>query len=174
MGQLNFQANFNKLIAQSVTFNNNSLTFFGFNIYDSLSFNNPNILISASSATTKSYSFSFGLYSLNGSTLSIANSASLSRTVTGASGFYGSFATSTTQNITPGTWYIGLIASSDGTGSILLFGQMTINPANAFPGAFIGGRMTASTNALPASVATSDLDITGNDAMLVPSIIINA
>ena len=48
-----------------------------------------------------------------------------------------------------------------------------INPLNAQP-TFIKGRMTATTGVMPASIATSDLDITGTDAFRQPYIIITA
>ena len=47
-------------------------------------------------------------------------------------------------------------------------------PTNAFPGAFIGGMMTESTNALPVSYATSNLDVTGQNELLEPYILITA
>ena len=45
---------------------------------------------------------------------------------------------------------------------------------NAFPGGFIGGWGTVTTNALPLSEAISDLDITGGLELEVPIIIISS
>jgi hypothetical protein len=84
--------------------------------------------------------------------------------------------TSATQNITPGTWYFGIVLSfnpsSTGFDTHLLRGHRGFSAENAFPGSFIWGRMTATTGALPSSYATSDLDTTGMDAMGVPYILL--
>jgi len=89
-----------------------------------------------------------------------------------------SMVTSATQNISPGAWYFGLNFFTGGIAtdhsSISFFGNSSINPPNAIPGGFLMGRMTASTNAMPASIATSDLDITGSDAIRQPFVIITA
>ena len=172
MGQLLFQQN---IIAsnEQITINNGSISFFPFNIYDSLSLSVFNCLFLGSNAN-KTVSLSIGLYSLNGSTLSLSNSISGTRSQSDNNVWYASMtATSATQNITPGTWWFGILASTGGNSSVAFIGQTKANAANAFPGGFIGGRMTASSNALPSSYATSDLDITGNDAMAVPMIILS-
>lgn len=175
MPQLNFEQNFEYLPGFAhITINNGTLTFFPLNIRDSVSFNTINLAASYVSSD-QTHTFSLGLYSLTGNTLSIANSASRTFAPGGTGAGYISIAnTSATQNITPGTWWMGLVASTSSRSNASLVGATTINPQNAFPGSFIGGEMTDSTNALPSSYATSNLDVTGNDAMVVPMIILSA
>lgn len=177
MPQLNFAMNSfvlppHRISAMST---NAVVSFFAFNIYDSISINTVNIPVQNSAVQNNTLSISLGLYSISGSTLSLANSGSVSQNwALAVARQYVSFTnTSATQNITPGTWYFGLLASQSSNGAFIMHAN-TINPGNAFVGIFVGGVMTASTSALPATVATSDLDVTGNDAMLVPSIIISA
>ena len=143
-------------------------------LFDSLSWRTINLALEWDlGAGTVTLSMSIGLYSLTGSTLSLANSISGTTSRSNdAIGYFSMNATSATQNITPGNWWLGMLGSY-GASSISMYGQSR-NPGNAFPGAFINGRMTASTNALPGSIATSDLDITGSDAMHNPFIILTA
>lgn len=151
------------------------------NIPLSVSFNYPVILLSHSDdgLNLATRSFSFGLYSMNGSTLSLANSASGEFDVPlVASQFFSwhSLATSATQNISPGPWYFALNFNTAGVNAtnFAVFGNSSINPGNAVPGGFLMGRMTAATTAMPASIATSDLDITASDALRQPYVIITA
>lgn len=159
----------------------NTLSVHAVNIPLSLSFNNLVAFVGQSIVTSRSASFThkFGLYSMNAGTLSLANSASVSNTMNGVTNTsWMSFAISTTQNITPGTWYFAMLISSangaGGGGSVNYLQNSSINPANAIPGGFLKGRMTVSTAAFPASIVTSDLDITGVDATRQPYIIITA
>src|SRR3990167_1446793 len=161
----------------------NTLSVHAVNIPLSISFNNAIALITrgANNATRQGgASMRIGLYSLNGSTLSLANSASGTVSWIGAntSTVWVSMVTSATQNITPGAWYFAMLNSSStnaaGAANFGFFINSSINPANAIPGGFLMGRMTASTNAIPASIATSDLDVTGSDATRQPYIIITA
>lgn len=183
MPQLNFEYNLGALMNRfqeiSVSSNNvGSVRLFPFLIHDSISWNTINIALRGSGAAGGgSLTLSIGLYSLNGSTLSLANSASqqLTGPSGGSEGYHSIVNTSATQNITPGTWWLGFnISNSNWNNVSYLGGNMTFGIGNAFPGSFIGGRMTVSSSVLPASVATSDLDITGNDAMFVPYIILSA
>ena len=180
MAQIAFEQNFNYWEGKVTLVNNATLSFIPMEIRDSVSLNTFNIgLIWGSSSSNGTFSASIGLYSLTGSSLSIINSFSGSRTLTSGgvnpfNGFFSITTASATQNITPGNWWLGLLFSISQNTILSLVGALTANPANAFPGSFIGGAMTDSTNALPASFATSNLDITGSDAMFVPSIIISA
>ena len=150
-----------------------TVTFARFNVDDSVSFKTMNIAVSASATDNQTVSFSVGLYSLNGSTLSLTNSISRTIQITTTRGYFLSLTgTSATQNITPGTWWFGFLIRTGA--SLSLRGASTVDPANAFPGSFIGGRMTVSTAALPGSYATSDLDVTGADAMFIPNIILSS
>jgi len=180
--QLQFFENFPGKNMTMIGFSSGFLSVHAVNIPLSLSFNNVLVLHSftnSTGTTGRTITNLFGLYSLNGSTLSLTNSASTTFTYSGGGG--GTFAsinwvsmvTSATQNITPGPWYLAFCHLHTGEGALTYYGNSSINPANAAP-ALIRGRMTASTNAIPASIATSDLDITGSDAMRQPYIIITA
>lgn len=122
--------------------------------------------------STLKHTFSIGLYSLNGSTLSLANSASGTRTQN-SFGYFTITATSATQNITPGTWWFGFLLSTTGSSGNSIYGQTGLPVGNAFPGGFMGGRMTESTGALPTAYSTSNLDTTGADSNQVPMIILS-
>ena len=179
--QLQFFENFQlKHGAAYNGYSNGTLSLHAVNIPLSISFNQVVALMSVSSAALSALSatLQFGLYSLNGSTLSLANSASNTVEHTNSANSWYSMVTSATQNITPGAWYFGInfftggIATDHSSASFL--GNSSGNPPNAILGGFLMGRMTASTNALPSSIATSDLDITGSDAIRQPYIIITA
>ena len=170
--QLQFFENFpGHLGAANIAYSNATLSIHAVNIPLSISFNNIIALLSESNAG--SATLHFGLYSLNGSTLSLANSASAAITMTNALSWR-SFATSATQNISPGAWYFALNIISGGASSLSFYANSSIAPGNAIPGGFLMGRMTATTTAMPASIATSNLDITGSDAIRQPYIIITA
>lgn|SRR3990167_8642430 len=177
MPQLSFIQNYNFVIAQNILVSGGSLTFIPYEIWDSISFKTLNLLFLHGTSSTFSHTISLGLYSLTGSTLSLANSISGNFTGTNSTGHYWqSFTgTSATQNITPGIWWWGVLIST-GNASIRIVGAGTggRNPQNAFPGGFIGGAMTASTSALPTSYATSDLDIAGGNELGVPYIILSS
>lgn len=186
MPQLSFQQNYNHMPSFSNAISQGTLSFIPFNIDDSISFKTLNVgmEVTLSSLGNISFTLSLGLYSLTGNSVSLANSISLSRSSNNGLGattsqlYISATATSATQNITPGTWFWGIVGTSNASllgdaAWSLYIGSLT-NAGNAFPGGFIGGRMTASTNALPESYATSDLDITGNDAMGVPYILLSS
>ena len=69
MPQLNFEQNFNFMANQRIRVSNGTLSFVPFMINDSISFLTMNILITNTSANM-TFTGSFGLYSLNASTLS--------------------------------------------------------------------------------------------------------
>lgn len=160
-------------------FSNGTLSIHAVNIPLSLSFNYPVVLMSVSSAALSALSgtIQLGLYSLNVGTLSLANSASQSVGEGGSANSWYSMATSATQNITPGAWYFGINFFTGGIAtdhsSASFFGNSSINPLDASP-VFLRGRMTVSTNAMPATLATSELDITGSDIIRQPYILITA
>ena len=169
--QLDFWANFLGVQNEPWTGSNGTLSFIPMLLPASISIVTLNILF-AKNASGGSHSWSVGLYSLTGSTLSIANSWSQSFAATSIA-HRSLVATSATQNITPGNWWLGILVSTAVSSGFTLYGSV-INPGNAFPGGFYMGRMTDSTNALPGSYATSNLDITGGDAMGIPFIILTA
>lgn len=176
--QLQFFENFPGRLANATYLGSDAfMSLHAVNIPLSLSFGKVAIFVSHTGTAGRTVSLNFGLYSLNGGSLSLANMAS---TTTGWTNnqtevVWISMNTSATQNISPGAWYFGFVPdSSQGNPNIPFLGNSSINPINAIPGGFLMGRLTASTAALPASIATSDLDITGNDATRQPYIIITA
>ena len=180
MPQLDFQHN-GLVMNQNLIINNGSLSFFPFLINDSISWVNFNVAMVYGASGSKTQSLSVGLYSISGSSLSLTNSitGSFGITATGQAlnrFWFSATATSATQNINPGNWYFGILFSTVGASSNISFGvgASLASAGNAFPGGFIGGAMTNSTNALPSSIATSNLNITGIDAMFIPCIIISA
>lgn len=184
MAQLNFAYNYNfNIINLGIPVNSLTLTFCPLVLFDSLSWLKANIpvVVGGTRTVTKTFSISIGLYSLTGSTLSIANSIFGSQTFQyegGKGGYLSMTSTSATQNITPGTWYFGVNFFTGGIAtdhsSASFYANSSIAPGNAIPGNFLMGRVTASTNAMPTSIATSNLDITGADAIRQPYIIITA
>src|SRR3990167_4778982 len=173
MGQLNFAMNyFYKVNHDGQAISNNTLSFVPFNVYESISLNTVNIKFRRAAANT--VSLSLGLYSLNVSTLSIVNSLSVTAGLSSSGNYVSLTNTSADQNITPGTWYFGVLISAATAANAILEGVSNLSVDNAFPGGFIGGRMTASTAALPAAYSTSDLDITGSDAIRSFTIILSA
>lgn len=171
--QLQFFENFpGHLGAGFAARSDGTLSIHAVNIPLSLSFRFPVVLLSRPNSGGQQ-TVQFGLYSLNGATLSLANSASNSVSFSSATSWI-SMVTSATQNISPGAWYFAINALSSQTSNLSFLANSSFAPVNAIPGGFLMGRMTVSTNAIPASIATSDLDITGSDAIRQPYIIITA
>ena len=178
--QLQFFENFpGHLGAGTIDDSGGIISLHAVNIPLSISLNTVIFLLTVTSAanSTRSMTYNFGLYSLNGSTLSLANK--VSRTLTYGDATFSSWismtAVSSAQNITPGTWYFGFNKTSAGNAvDDRYYGNSSINPGNAIPGGFLRGRNTVATADMPASIATSDLDITGSDATRQPYIIITA
>ena len=164
--QISFFDNFpmKDIVAYRNVSSNSSLSFQHVELPLSLSLNTIAILMSNLSTNAKTVTFQFGLYSLNGGTLSLENSAS--RTITATATFFSWISItdiSKTQNMSPGQWYWGFNVSASGNTNFQLGANSSINPANANP-MFDRAHVTASTNALPASIATSVLDQSGADA----------
>lgn len=144
-----------------------SLLIQGLYIPGSISFNQVAFLISGGTGD-KTMSLNFALYSLNGSTLSLANSASGTTNPSNSFEWF-TLVTSATQDITPGNWYIGFSCGiSSATGQAFYVGpRIEQNVANnGWAGPFFRGRYTSTAAAFPVSIATSDLqtDGTGNSA----------
>lgn len=177
--QLQFFENFPQHLAiLTQGYSNGTLSIMAVNIPLSISFGNVIAPMSISSAALSALSgtLQFGLYSLNGATLSLANSASntVRHDAQSANSWY-SMVTSATQNITPGPWYFGVNFFTGGIAtdhsSASFYNSPDENFGNAQP-IFHRGRMTVSTNAMPTSIATADLDVTGSDSNKQPYIII--
>jgi hypothetical protein len=168
-------------VGASSGFSNGTLSFQAVNIPANLSFNNVAIFLSntfAHSSRTMNQTFQFGLYSFDGTSLDLVNSASRNFTkATGATGAsWISFVTSTTSVIPPGTWYFAFNILTGGVSQASVFSYFansSVGVVNAEP-IMLRGRMSVSTNAMPAAVATSDLNITGATAVRQPYIIITA
>mgnify|MGYP001617671404 CR=1 FL=1 len=144
-----------------------TLHMLGVEMPGSISFNNLAMIVSGSGGVSEDMSLSFGLYSLNGSTLSLANSASMGTALTLNQTMFSwlSFATSATQDITPGNWYFAVMSSTTLGGSFSLVINNWTGNAGAvggeYGGIFVRGKLSVSTNALPASIATSDMSKEG-------------
>lgn len=179
--QLQYFENFpGHLGTNNVAYSNGTLSVHAVNIPLSISFNNVVALISfgsdAGGISSFQGSIQFGLYSMNAGTLSLENSAGKAVSVNGGNSWI-SMVTSATENVTPGAWYFGFNIFTNGVlphTSASFYANSSIAPGNAIPGGFIMGHVTASTNAMPTSIATSDLDITGGDAIRQPYIILTA
>lgn len=175
MAQLLNAFNYDTPGSGAITMQHGSLTFVGYNIYESISWQTINFIISQQTGANRTWTYSFGLYTLTGSTLSLINSVSGTHNATGSNVQWVSMtATSATSNLTPGTWFFGILVSTHGITSISMYGRGMGNISNAFPGGFHMGAMTASTTALPSAVCTSDLNTTGSVAMAMPSIMLSA
>lgn len=148
--------------------NNNwqSLKIQGVYIPGSISFNSVAIILSKSGSSA-TLSGSFGLYSLTGSTLSLANSASFAANSSTSFFSWLSLATSATQNITPGNWYLGFVFSTAGHSSFSILHNWTASGLEGAAGAQYGGGLvrgyySTTTGALPNSMNTSEFTKEGN------------
>lgn len=177
--QIMFVENFpGHLVNNTVVVSDGILSVHAVNIPVSISLSRAVFMVSYANTTTgRSHTFHWGLYSMNAGTLSLKNSASVQYTL--ANGVNGnvwvSMSVSAGENIAPGDWYFAFNrASSSGNANGAIYGNSSINPGGAIPGGFIMGRMTVSTGAMPASINTTALDITGSDAIRQPYVIITA
>ena len=162
------------LIAQS------SLFVHGVYIPGSISFNTIAMLFS-NNATNQSDTIAFGLYSLSGSTLSLANSASGQLTLNNQIRWL-SLVTSATQDITPGNWYFAYFLSSNSSGQFsvpfVLAHGVNFAWISSYGGLFVRGFYSATVSAFPASIATSDFTKEGTSGQaysgVVPYVLISA
>ena len=164
------------LYAMSV---NTYLKFQGIYLAGSLSFNNVIMALSASGTTSKSITISLGLYSLNGSTLSLANSASFSNAYNANTFEWITLATSAAQDLTAGNWYLGIIQSTS-SNSLMSLGYLQANIQGTANSLQTDGLYLAIllTSVLVTSVATADLrypsDLSNNETTRQPYILISA
>ena len=179
MGQLNIFENIPSI--HNVAFSAlplSSLFIHGVYIPDNISFNTAAVLITTPSATFNNIFVYFGLYSLNGSTLSLANSGSVLRSGN-VNIRWTTLITSATQNISAGNWYFGFFLSNtysnNGLGSILCWGNNQNISNGVYGGPFIRGVFSTTTNAMPASIHTSNMNKeTTNETTRHPYILIAA
>jgi len=163
MAQLNFFPNINHALADNKLVSDGSLTFMPLNLGDSISWATINLLVRTSSSANQTHSILMGLYSITGSSLSLVNSVSGNMSTNGSGRAWMSMTdTSATSNLTPGTWFLGIIARTGGTAAFQLVGTSNTAIGNNFPGSFIGGIYSVSTNALPTSLSTSEVTTSGD------------
>jgi len=134
----------------------------GVEVFGSISFNQVAMIYTANGTTAKTLTLSFGLYSLNGSTLSLANSASTSTNPTANGYSWITLGTSATQDITPGNWYFGFISSTSSNNNLSVVCMPGFNYAAAATqrrpsGVFVMGEYSVTTNAFPTAICTSDM-----------------
>ena len=156
---------------------NNTLRVFGVYIPGSISFNNIIMAVGASGTTAKTLTLSFGLYSLNGATLSLANSASFSSNPAANQSSWRTFVTSATQDITPGNWYFAINSVTAGNSEFSVKrANNNINIHGVHGGPFLQGYHSVSQTAMPASIATSDFVKDGASSFIntLPYILISA
>ena len=159
-------------------------SFYHVYIPGSISFNTLAMIGSFNIGATNSLSFSFGLYSLTGGTLSLANSGSFS--TGGVTGFsWITFGTSANQDITPGDWWFALQRSRNLAGASFSF--VACDPYSNDPnnggivaqGIFARGVYTVTSAGMVNSVATSAMSKEGIGALpaghgIHPYIVISA
>lgn len=168
-----------KNITQFIGFSNGIVSFCAITIPNHLSFVKPIVLVSGASTATATrtcnHTVQLGLYSRTGGTLTLLNSASGNFTKDSlASTAWLSMVTSATSNIFPGIYYIGLNILTGGATSLFgIAGNSSVSPTNVQP-VVLSGHATVTTNALPASIGTDVLDITGADAIRQPYVIISS
>jgi len=158
------QGNLHAGSANGISMSNGTMHIFGFNVLNSISFNNVMFPFRAGTSNVSS-TFLMGLYSLTGSTLTLVNSGSNSFGFTDGNPRHLIQITSmsTTSNITPGSWYIGIIGLTSGaSGGFFVAPNQSYNISNNFPGKLLFGRYSASTTVLPSSINTTDVTQTGN------------
>lgn len=131
----------------------------------SISFNNVAMQYSCAGTTARTMSASFGLYTLNGATLSLMNSATATTQGTDGKQHWLTMVTSATQDITPGEYWFGFLFASAGTATSqnLTYGNAAGIGGGKIGGPFVRGYMSVSTTQFPVSVATSDMSQVGGD-----------
>ena len=171
----NFPVAYN-LVGQNVQVSiKNTLFLSQYYIPGSISLNTVAYLFSL--GTNAAITDQFALYSIDGSTLSLVNSASANVT---QSGFrWRSFTSfSATSDITPGNWFLGFLESNtDGVAHILYKGNVQQFAGGTQGGPSIGGVYSVTTGAFPATIHTSEvLNIggAGIERWIFPYILISA
>lgn len=181
MANINFHESYPKNAVSFTTWGVGSLPVNGFYLGTTLPFVSVAMLWSASGTTAKTLSVSFGLFSMNGGTLSLANSASGSVAPTANAISWMTLVTSATMNLSAGNWYTAMMYSTAGNSRIsilvrdrALAGTISPNWVTVRPGGqYIYGGGSASTAVMPGSLATSNT--AQNSAVLIrhPYVIIS-
>lgn len=159
---------------------NNAQMIHGVYFPGSISFNDVALIASVSNTVDATLTVRFGLYSLNGSTLSLANSASNTIGTSGNLFSWITLVTSATQDITPGNWWLAFGFSRTGAGlSFSIVGNSRFQTAftHVYGGPFIRGFHSGTSTVMPATIATSNITKEGlnlSDSMNHPYILISA
>src|SRR3990167_624980 len=109
------------------------------------------------------HSVNFGLYSLNGATLSLANSASWSTVVTSSLGGFNwqTFAISATQTLSKGEWFFAVVHTRSLVGAAnarwFEFPNIVAINDGSYGGPFFRGVYSVATSSLINSIATTDM-----------------
>ncbi len=147
-------------------------------LFGSLSLSKIYMGISGGNTTAKSITVSLGLYTLNGGTLTLVNSASRSSAVTSGVSWM-TLITSASSAMVPGLYYLGVVTTSAGNSSYGLLaqaGQGTGFSGGGNAGPVVRGSFTTTTNGIPLSIATTDINkegtIRGNTAQ--PYVVISS
>lgn len=180
MAQLDFEQNWPALSNGPIAFTTGTVNFIPIYINDSLSWKTLNVGLANGANSSATLTLSAGLYSLIGSTLTLLNSLSGTQVVSPAgialtiSGYLSASATSASSNILKGQYWLGLLIATSNHSSLSYVGATRMTGVTAPWPSFVQGRLTASsTSSLPASVATSNLDMTGI-SMANPTILLTA
>ena len=131
----------------------------------SISLSKVLMLYSASGTTAKTATFEVGIYSLNGATLSLWNTASVTVNPTANTTEWVSMGVSTVSDITPGNWWIAHRVITGGNSRVHPWGFLIPSDfGNSYPGLAYMGEVDLATNAaMPGSIATNDVTKTGNE-----------
>lgn len=140
------------------TASNGFLMLHGIVLPGSISLNTLAFIVNGVGTTAKTLSLSFGLYSMNGASLSLANSGSTSTNPAVNMTSWLTLSMSATQDITPGNWYFAVISATAGQSGLFLGAGSLDNFVHAaYGGKFVHGFHSVTQTDVPASVATSDL-----------------
>lgn len=176
MAQYNIFENFPLFhFSPAAVSNTNSLFINGVVFDHSVSLNTINVLFFQQNLGTNSITVSFGIYSLNGASLSLQNSGSTSTSIGGGATRFLSFTMSAAENLSPGNWYFGIINSQN---TCRIGGMVGRTASGGAPGGvLVDGVYSASQTVLAASYATSDFIVYGDSSSTVstyPYILISA
>ena len=153
-----------------------TLSIHGVHIPGNITVNTVALGMFFSSAASKTATMSFGVYSLNGATLSLENSGSLSSSHSNTFFSVLTLAMSKTDALSAGNWYFGCLISTSGTGGVQPDSgiQLAGNSGPTIPGTLAYGLLSVSTGALPATIAESDIQDSPTISYAFPNIIISA
>ena len=161
-----------------------SLMINGVYVPGSIPFLTPWIRLGNTNGGIGTHTISLGLYTLNGSTLTLVNSASGTQVLNGNAVSWVSLVTSVASTITPGQYYFGILVSIGTANSPqILAADGGVTATNTmilggYGGAFVRGCLSVSTSGMPASIATTDCIKEGSSSVrpstVIPYVLISA